>query len=77
MKRKLTLTLEKAVIEKAKIYSKQTGKSLSSMVEMFFEKLTENTISDRISRIAGKIEIPGNFYYKDELRKGLEEKNLK
>ncbi|SDA40287.1 hypothetical protein SAMN03080617_00308 [Algoriphagus alkaliphilus] len=77
MKKKLKLFLDKAVVEKAKIHSYQTGKSLSSMIEMFFEKLTENTISDRISRIAGKIEILGDFYYKDELRKGLEEKLLK
>jgi hypothetical protein len=76
MKRKLTLTLDKTVIEKAKIYSKQTGKSLSSMVEMFFEMLTENTNSDRISRIAGKFEIPVDFGYKDELRKVLEERHL-
>lgn len=69
--------MEKVVIEKAKIYSKQTNKSLSSMVEMFFEKLTENTISNRISRIAGKIEIPRDFYFKHQLRKGLEEKHLK
>lgn len=47
------------------------------MVEMFFEKLTENTISNRISRIAGKIEIPRDFYFKHQLRKGLEEKHLK
>ena len=69
--------MDKMVIEKAKIYSKKTGKSLSSMVEMFFENLTENTISDRIRRIAGKIEIPVDFDFKDELRKGLKEKHLK
>jgi hypothetical protein len=76
MKNNLTLFLDKMVIEKAKIYSKKTGKSLSSMVEMFFENLTENTISDRIRRIAGKIEIPVDLDFKDELRKGLKEKHL-
>lgn len=61
MKKKLTLSLDQAVIEKAKTYS----------------KLNEKTTSERISRIAGKIEIPVDFDYKDELRKGLKEKHLK
>ncbi len=61
MKKKLTLSLDKAVIEKAEIYS----------------KLNEKSISDRISRIAGKIEIPVDFDSKEELRKTLEEKYLK
>ncbi len=61
MKKKLTLSLDQAVIEKAKPYSMLNGK----------------TISERISLIAGKIEIPVDFDYKDELRKGLKEKHLK
>lgn len=61
MKKKLTLSLDKAVIEKAKPYSMLNGKT-------FFE---------RISSIAGKIEIPLDFDFKDELRKVLKEKHLK
>ncbi len=81
MNKKLTLSLNEAVIEKAKIYAKKTGKSLSGLVENFFDNLTEKTISEgiseRISRISGKIELPANFDYKEELRKTLEEKYLK
>lgn len=61
MKKKLTLSLDQAVIEKAKSYSMLNGK----------------TISERIGLIAGKIEIRVDFDYKDELRKGLKEKHLK
>lgn len=81
MNKKLTLSLNEAVIEKAKIYAQQTGKSLSGMVENFFENLTEKSpssaVSERISRISGKIELPADFDYKDELRKNLEAKHLK
>ena len=39
MNTKLTLSLEKEVIEKAKIYAKGTGRSLSEMVENYFRNL--------------------------------------
>jgi hypothetical protein len=61
MKKKLTLSSDKAVIEKAKTFLKLNGKP----------------IFERISRITGKIEIPVDFDFKDELRKGLKEKHLK
>lgn len=81
MNKKLTLSLNESVIERAKIYADQTGKSLSGLVENFFQSLTEEShpseISDRISRISGKIEIPADFDYKEELRKNLEAKHLK
>ncbi|MFN3996656.1 DUF6364 family protein [Algoriphagus sp.] len=61
MKKKLTLSLDKAGIEKAETYS----------------RVNEKPISERISRIAGKIEIPVDFNLNEELRKNLEEKYLK
>ena len=39
MNTKLTLTLEKDVIEKAKRYAKDSGRSLSAIVESYLEKL--------------------------------------
>jgi hypothetical protein len=81
MNKKLTLSLDETVIEKAKIYADQTGKSLSGLVENFFLNLTSKSpsegISERISKISGKIELPADFDYKEELRKRLEEKHLK
>lgn len=81
MNKKLTLSLNEAVIEKAKIYAEQTGKSLSGLVENFFENLTQKHsnegVSERISRISGKVELPADFDYKEELRKNLEAKHLK
>lgn len=81
MNKKLTLSLNETVIEKAKIYAEQTGNSLSGLVENFFESLTgkshDSGVSERIKRISGKIELPANFDYKEELRKNLEAKHLK
>ena len=36
MNTKLTLSLEKEIIEQAKVYAKGTGRSLSQMVESYF-----------------------------------------
>ncbi len=41
MKTKLTLRLDKNVIEKAKEYSAQRGESVSQVVEKFFRILSE------------------------------------
>lgn len=81
MNKKLTLSLDEDIIEKAKIYASQTGRSLSSLVEDFFENLTEKSsstqISAKIKRISGKIEVPADFDWEEELRKGLVEKHLR
>ena len=43
MNTKLTLSLEKTVIEEAKSYAKKTGRSLSELVENYFKSLTEKS----------------------------------
>ena len=40
MNTKLTLSLDKEIIEQAKIYAKGTGRSLSEMVESYFKSLS-------------------------------------
>lgn len=80
MNKKLTLSLDATVIEKAKVYAEKTGRSLSGMVENYLDSLTKKEeqpeVSERLSRIAGKIKLPKDFDEKEELRKGLEEKYL-
>ena len=41
MNTKLTLTLEKEIIEQAKKYASEKGRSLSEMVENYFKYVTE------------------------------------
>jgi hypothetical protein len=43
MDTKLTLTIEQSVIEKAKVYAKQKGQSLSDMVENYLRSVTHST----------------------------------
>lgn len=70
MNTKLTLSLEKEVIEKAKIYAKGTGRSLSEMVENYFRSLTsksnkgtveDSEIDERLKRITGIVTLPDDF----------------
>jgi hypothetical protein len=49
MTTKLTLTVEKAIIERAKIYAKNTGRSLSELVEKYLETITEDNGNQKIS----------------------------
>ena len=79
MTTKLTLTIDDSVIATAKKYAKQKGKSLSDIVENYLMSLTskekkEESISPRIIKLMGAIELPDNFDYKKELTKGLVKK---
>ena len=81
MNKKLTLSLNEEVIEKAKIYAENTGNSLSGLVEDYFEKLISpapsSDSSDRLQAISGKIKLPKNFDANHARRKAVEEKHLK
>ena len=70
MNTKLTLSSEKEVIEKAKIYAKGTGRSLSEMVENYFRNLISNSeknnnesndIDERLKKITGVVTLPDDF----------------
>jgi hypothetical protein len=79
---KLTLTIDDSVIAIAKKYAKQKGKSLSDIVENYLMSLTskekkDESISPRILKLMGAIELPDNFDYKKELTKGLVKKYKK
>ncbi len=81
MTTKLTLTVEKSVIEKAKMYAKKTGRSLSELIEKYLESITsdENSkdeISSKLKKIIGAVKLPENFDEEKELRTYLEKKHL-
>lgn len=77
---KLTLTVEKEVIEKAKEYSSQTGRSLSKIVENYLESLVKNgddktsVLSPQIKKLHGIIKLPKDFDYKKEVEKAVKQK---
>lgn len=82
MNTKLTLTIEKRLIEKAKEYAKIKGRSLSDIVENYFKAIVkdEGIIQSESTPIAdslrGSFKAPKDFDYKKELTKSLTAKYL-
>ncbi len=81
MNTKLTLTIEKEVIEVAKEYAKEKGQSLSDLVENYFKLLTRERsvlkaeeLSPRIKRLRGIIKIEKELDYKEILTEELKKK---
>ena len=81
MKTKLTLTVEESVIKKAKSYAKQTGRSLSELIEKYLETLTNENqeitqISPKQKKLIGAVKLPADFDEQKELGAYFESKHL-
>jgi predicted HicB family RNase H-like nuclease len=80
MTTKLTLTVEKSIIERAKVYAKQTGRSLSEIIEHYLASITQDGEKDELSpklrKIVGVVNLPSDFDEQDELRSAIEKKHL-
>ena len=81
MNTKLTLTIEKDIIEEAKIYARDKGQSLSDIVENYFKLLTKDNreikptqLSHRVRRLRGIISVEEDFDYKKVLVEELSKK---
>lgn len=81
MNTKLTLTIEKDVIEEAKEYAKERGQSLSDLVENYFKLLTKDKrkikpsqLSPRVNRLRGILKVDKDFDYKKVLTEELSKK---
>lgn len=79
MTTKLTLTIEKDVIETAKSYAQKKGRSLSGLVENYLKSLSgdENeagNLSPKVKRLLGAIKLPDDFDYKENLGDEIEKK---
>lgn len=81
MNTKLTLTIEKEVIEIAKEYAKEKGQSLSEMVENYFKfvavkhpEIKEKQLSPKVRKLRGIIKVDDNFDYKKILTEELSKK---
>ncbi len=77
---KLTLRVEKAIIERAKSYAKNTGRSLSELIESYLETLTdestESELSPKVKNLVGSLKLPEDFNESKELRSAIEKKHL-
>lgn len=80
MSTKLTLTVEKSIIERSKSYAKNTGRSLSEIIENYLATLTQEAstgeLSPKLKKIVGAVNLPTDFDEKEELRTELEKKHL-
>ncbi len=80
MTTKLTLTLEKSIIERAKVYAKSTGRSLSDIIEKYLETITEEEsdqkVSPKLKKIIGAVKLPKDFDEDKELASYFEKKHL-
>ncbi|MDV2448804.1 DUF6364 family protein [Elizabethkingia miricola] len=82
MNTKLTLTIEKSVIEKAKKYAHKRERSLSDLIENYLKALTnddsknESDLTPTVKSLKGSFSMPKNFDYKKELTDRLSEKYL-
>ena len=79
MTTKLTLSLDDETIKKAKDFAKQTGKSLSSIVENYLRELTSEPESGKelpedLVEIFGVISLPEGYNEKMEIRKIMTKK---
>lgn len=72
MSTKLTLTIDKSIIEQAKYYAKQTGRSLSELIENYLADITnessQTVISSKLEKIVGSVKLPNDFNEEEELQ---------
>lgn len=82
MSTKLTLTIEKSVIEKAKKYARNRERSLSDLIENYLKALTKDELKNQeeltpiVKSLKGSFKVPKDFDYKKELTERLSEKYL-
>jgi len=82
MNTKLTLTIERTVIDKAKIYAKRKGHSLSDIIENYLKVITKDGTKSEIEltpivkSLRGSFKAPSDFDYRKELAKSLSKKYL-
>lgn len=81
MNTKLTLTIEKEIIETAKEYAKDKGQSLSEIVENYFKLITlprreikPEQLSPRVRRLRGIIKTKEQLNYREILTEELSKK---
>ncbi len=82
MNTKLTLTIEQKVIERAKIFARSRGHSLSNIVENYLKTITtddqDKYLNDApiTNSLRGSFKAPMGFDYKKELSEALRRKYI-
>ena len=82
MATKLTLTVDKDIIESAKAYARKNGRSLSALIENYLRALTKKEdsieeLSPKVKKLLGSVKVHEGFDYKKELESELIKKYSK
>lgn len=86
MNTKLTLSIEASVIERAKAYAKEQGRSLSNVVEEYLKSIstktdehTDDELHPLVQELYGalKIDVPEGKSYRDLMGDAMMERYLK
>ncbi len=82
MNTKLTLTIEREIIERAKSYAKEKNRSLSDIIENYLKMLTKverthkKKLNPAVETLKGSFKMPNDMDYEKELKNRLEKKYL-
>ena len=83
MNTKLTLTIEREIIERAKNYAKGKNRSLSDIIENYLKILTKEERNNKrkklnpaVESLKGSFKMPKDMDYKKQLKNRLEKKYL-
>jgi hypothetical protein len=80
MTTKLTVTIEKRIIDRAKQYAQKKGKNLSDLVESYLTELAntepqqQHDLPKELSKLFGSVKIPAKLNHKKEIRSILKGK---
>ncbi|MDQ3002060.1 MAG: DUF6364 family protein [Fibrobacterota bacterium] len=81
MDTKLTLMLNKRIIDQAKVYAKRHRKSLSGLVENYFKNLTDRPKADDedvtplVKELSGVLKLKPDFDLKKDFLRHLEDRH--
>jgi len=75
MDTKLTLKLDKAIIEQAKLYAKKKNTSLSKLIESYLGLLIESNehqiVTPLVKSLSGVVNLQQNYEHKKDYKKHL------
>ena len=80
MTTKLTLSMDKNVIEKSKKYAASQNRSLSDLIESYLKSITSSSaktfeISNRVKALRGSFKAPADLDYKKLLQEEIVRKH--
>ena len=82
MNTKLTLSIDKKTVGRAKKFARERNRSLSNLVENYLKLITKNSpcgepeYSSRVKSLLGSVSLPEDFDYKKEIADSLIKKYL-